>query len=111
MAAAGRGRFCRRARRAGRSSARTKSPGWKVNWSAGRSPTAGRTQRWTLARIKTLIGRLFHVSYTVEGRWQLLKRHGTFFPPVPGRFRFRGAPRPSRRRTPGGRRGGGWGRA
>ncbi|MEW2470280.1 winged helix-turn-helix domain-containing protein [Streptomyces sp. NPDC046994] len=33
-------------------------------------------QRWTLARIKTLIGRLFHVSYTVEGTWQLLKRHG-----------------------------------
>lgn len=24
-------------------------------------------QRWTLARVKTLIGRLFHVSYTVEG--------------------------------------------
>ncbi|MGW6520575.1 IS630 family transposase [Streptomyces sp. NPDC054962] len=33
-------------------------------------------QGWTLARIKTLIGRLFHVSYTVEGTWQLLKRHG-----------------------------------
>ncbi|MGW7824580.1 IS630 family transposase [Streptomyces puniciscabiei] len=33
-------------------------------------------QRWMLARIKTLIGRLFHVSYTVEGTWQLLKRHG-----------------------------------
>ncbi|MFK0190575.1 winged helix-turn-helix domain-containing protein [Kitasatospora sp. NPDC090308] len=33
-------------------------------------------QRWTLARIKTLIGRLFHVSYTVEGTWQLLKRLG-----------------------------------
>ncbi|WP_455568809.1 IS630 family transposase [Streptomyces exfoliatus] len=33
-------------------------------------------QRWTLARIKTLIGRLFHVSYTVEGTWRLLKRHG-----------------------------------
>ncbi|MFB7053397.1 winged helix-turn-helix domain-containing protein [Streptomyces vinaceus] len=32
-------------------------------------------QRWTLARIKTLIGRLFHVSYTVEGTWQLLKSH------------------------------------
>ncbi|MFF9488125.1 winged helix-turn-helix domain-containing protein [Streptomyces sp. NPDC014676] len=32
-------------------------------------------QRWTLARIKTMIGRLFHVSYTVEGTWQLLKRH------------------------------------
>ncbi|MFK0112851.1 helix-turn-helix domain-containing protein [Streptomyces sp. NPDC091217] len=25
-------------------------------------------QRWTLARVKTLIGRLFHTSYTVEGR-------------------------------------------
>jgi hypothetical protein len=33
-------------------------------------------QRWTLARIKTLIGRLFHVSYTVEGTWLLLKWHG-----------------------------------
>jgi transposase len=25
-------------------------------------------QRWTLARVKALIGRLFHVSYTVEAR-------------------------------------------
>ncbi|WP_456303116.1 IS630 family transposase [Streptomyces mirabilis] len=33
-------------------------------------------QRWTLARIKTLIGRLFHVSYTVESTWWLLRRHG-----------------------------------
>jgi transposase len=33
-------------------------------------------QRWTLARVKTLIGRLFHISYTVEGTWRLLKRHG-----------------------------------
>ncbi|MFE2737144.1 winged helix-turn-helix domain-containing protein [Streptomyces sp. NPDC059349] len=33
-------------------------------------------QRWTLARVKTLIGRLFHVSYTVEGTWRLLNRHG-----------------------------------
>ena len=33
-------------------------------------------QRWILARIKTLIGRLFHVSYTVEGTWRLLKCHG-----------------------------------
>ncbi|MFF3890297.1 winged helix-turn-helix domain-containing protein [Streptomyces sp. NPDC001914] len=31
-------------------------------------------QRWTLARVK--IGRLFHVSYTIEGTWRLLKRHG-----------------------------------
>jgi transposase len=33
-------------------------------------------QRWTLIRIKTLIGRLFHVGYTVEGTWKLLRRHG-----------------------------------
>lgn len=33
-------------------------------------------QRRTLSRVKTLIGRLFHVSYTVEGTWRLLKRHG-----------------------------------
>ncbi|MFD9223679.1 winged helix-turn-helix domain-containing protein [Streptomyces sp. NPDC060064] len=33
-------------------------------------------QRWTLTRVRTLIGRLFHVSYTVEGTWRLLKRHG-----------------------------------
>ncbi|WP_225804392.1 winged helix-turn-helix domain-containing protein [Streptomyces sp. NK15101] len=33
-------------------------------------------RRWTPARVKTLIGRLFHVSYTVEGTWRLLKRHG-----------------------------------
>ncbi|WP_225101955.1 winged helix-turn-helix domain-containing protein [Streptomyces sp. CoH27] len=33
-------------------------------------------QRWTLARVKTLIGRLFHVSYTVEGTWRLLRRYG-----------------------------------
>ncbi|MFZ3566830.1 helix-turn-helix domain-containing protein [Streptomyces sp. BH034] len=33
-------------------------------------------QRWPLARIRTLIGRLFHVSCTVEDTWRLLKRHG-----------------------------------
>ncbi|WP_421673667.1 IS630 family transposase [Streptomyces europaeiscabiei] len=33
-------------------------------------------QRWTLARVKTVIGRLFHVSFTVEGTWRLLRRHG-----------------------------------
>ncbi|MEV8034933.1 winged helix-turn-helix domain-containing protein [Streptomyces sp. NPDC086182] len=32
-------------------------------------------QRWTLARVKTLIGRLFHVSYTVQGTWRLLRRY------------------------------------
>jgi transposase len=30
-------------------------------------------QRWTLARVKTMIGRLFRVSYTVEGTWRLLR--------------------------------------
>ena len=29
-------------------------------------------QRWMLGRIKTLIGRLFHVGYTVEGTWKLM---------------------------------------
>lgn len=51
-------------------------------------PAEGRTERgplahgftgdqyWTLGRIKTLIGRLFHIGYTVEGVWKLLRRHG-----------------------------------
>jgi putative transposase len=33
-------------------------------------------QRWTLGRIKTLIGRLFHVGYTIEGTGTLMRRHG-----------------------------------
>jgi len=33
-------------------------------------------QRWTLGRIKTLTGKLFHVGYTVEGTWKLMRRHG-----------------------------------
>jgi putative transposase len=33
-------------------------------------------QRWTLKRIKTLIGKLFHVGYTVEWVWKLMRRHG-----------------------------------
>jgi putative transposase len=33
-------------------------------------------QRWTLKRIKTLIGRLFPVGYTVGGTWKLMRRHG-----------------------------------
>ncbi|WP_220296795.1 winged helix-turn-helix domain-containing protein [Streptomyces sp. MBT84] len=43
-----------------------------------RGPLAhgGADQRWTLARVKKLIGRLFHISYTVEGTWRLLRRHG-----------------------------------
>ncbi|MEY9816327.1 transposase [Streptomyces albogriseolus] len=33
-------------------------------------------QTWTVSRIKTLIGRRFHKSYTVQGVAALLKRHG-----------------------------------
>ncbi len=33
-------------------------------------------QTWTLSRIKTLIGRRFHKSCTVQGVAALLKRHG-----------------------------------
>ncbi|WP_432020167.1 helix-turn-helix domain-containing protein [Streptomyces sp. 1222.5] len=33
-------------------------------------------QRWTLKWIKLLIGRMFHISYTVQGVWRLLRRHG-----------------------------------
>jgi Winged helix-turn helix len=35
-----------------------------------------RDQRWTLNRIKTLIGKLFHVGNTVEGTWKLMRRRG-----------------------------------
>jgi transposase len=33
-------------------------------------------QKWTLNRIKTVIGRRFHKSYTVQGVHYLLRRHG-----------------------------------
>jgi len=33
-------------------------------------------QRWTLGRIKTLISKMFHVGYTPEGVWKLMRRHG-----------------------------------
>ncbi|MFF3159205.1 winged helix-turn-helix domain-containing protein [Streptomyces sp. NPDC057910] len=33
-------------------------------------------QRWTLKRVKLLIGPMFHVGYTVQGVWKLLRRHG-----------------------------------
>jgi transposase len=41
-------------------------------------------QRWTLARVSLLIGRLFHVSYTLRGTSYLLHRIG-FSPQVPAR--------------------------
>jgi transposase len=42
----------------------------------------GEDQRWTLARAATLIGRLFHVRYTLRGVSYLLHRIG-FTPQVP----------------------------
>jgi transposase len=39
-------------------------------------------QRWTLDRVTTLIGRLFHVRYTLRGTCYLLHRLG-FTPQVP----------------------------
>ena len=41
----------------------------------------GEDQRWTLARVTTLIGRLFHVGYTLRGTSYLLHRIG-FTPQV-----------------------------
>ncbi|WP_452748566.1 winged helix-turn-helix domain-containing protein [Streptomyces bottropensis] len=41
-------------------------------------------ERWTLARIRTLIGRMFHKSYTGPGVCLLLHRHG-WSPQVPAR--------------------------
>jgi transposase len=37
-------------------------------------------QRWTLPRVKTLIGKLFHIGYTIEGVSKLLCRHGWSVP-------------------------------
>jgi transposase len=42
----------------------------------------GEDQRWTLARVATLIARLFHVRYTLRGVSYLLHRVG-FTPQVP----------------------------
>jgi transposase len=39
-------------------------------------------QRWTLARVATLVGRLFHVRYTLRGVSYLLHRLG-YAPQVP----------------------------
>ena len=42
----------------------------------------GEDQRWTLARVTTLIARLFHVRYTLRGTSYLLHRMG-YTPQVP----------------------------
>jgi hypothetical protein len=51
--------------------------GWSWNWARGRWRTGSRLTsggRW--APIKTPIGELFHVGYTIEGVWKLMRRHG-----------------------------------
>src|SRR5258708_2779425 len=56
---------------------RQRGPGMELG--LGKGPLAkgcAAGQRWTLGGIKTLIGRLFHVGYTVEGTWKLMRRHG-----------------------------------
>jgi transposase len=42
----------------------------------------GEDQRWTLERVTALIGRLFHVRYTLRGTSDLLHRMG-YSPQVP----------------------------
>ena len=73
----GTGALKSRGRCRGRGLSRSSLRGWKPSW--GKAPLAhgfAGDQRWTLGRIKTLIGKLFHVGYTVEGVWKLMRRHG-----------------------------------
>jgi transposase len=39
-------------------------------------------QRWTLARVRTLIGRMFHVTVAISTAWEVLRRAG-FTPQQP----------------------------
>ena len=39
-------------------------------------------QRWTLARVRTLIGRMFHVTVSITTAWEVLRRAG-FTPQQP----------------------------
>ena len=55
-----------------------------AHWTRVRPLRAGpRMQRWTLARVATLIGRLFHQRYTLRGVSLLLHRIG-YTPAGPG---------------------------
>jgi transposase len=49
---------------------------------AGQVALRDQDQRWTLARVTTLIARLFHVRYTLRGTSYLLHRLG-YSPQVP----------------------------
>ncbi|WP_251021980.1 winged helix-turn-helix domain-containing protein [Streptomyces sp. ISL-10] len=52
---------------------------WVPSWPGGPVPHGWPDQRWISARVKILIGRRFHKSYTVQGMRKPLIRHG-FFP-------------------------------
>ena len=56
---------------------------WRRRWRSA-AWGWGEDQRWTLARVATLLGRLFHVRYTLRGTSYLLHRTG-FTPQVPVR--------------------------
>src|SRR5687767_9877043 len=68
--------------------------GCAPSWSAGRPSTAGPITVATLARVATVIGRLFHLRYTPRGTAYLLHRMG-WSPQVP---RHRAAERRGRDR-------------
>ncbi|MFE6871184.1 winged helix-turn-helix domain-containing protein [Kitasatospora sp. NPDC057692] len=70
------GPWPRRARMTHRAGAASRVAGPERELERGPLTHGWADQRWTLARIKTLIGRLFHVSYAAEGTWRPLKRHG-----------------------------------
>ncbi|MFC5055900.1 helix-turn-helix domain-containing protein [Saccharothrix xinjiangensis] len=58
-------------------SRRRSGNGWCASWPGVRWRTAGtRGRGGPLARVKTVIGRLFRVGYAVQGVWRLLRRHG-----------------------------------
>jgi transposase len=50
----------------------------QLEWELAKGPTARgwEDQRWTLGRVKTVIGRRFHLTYTIQGVRKLLVRNG-----------------------------------
>ena len=85
LAGGGRGRAGLTRGRAGRCAACRAAQLARLRAALDGGPAAwgwGEDQRWTLARVTTLIGRLFHVRYTLRGTSYLLHRIG-FTPQVP----------------------------
>lgn len=59
-------------------------PRLEAEWAKGPVAHGWPDQRWTLSRVKTVIGRRFYKSYTLQGLRNLLIRHG-FSCQVPAR--------------------------